>query len=179
MLLDRAPRASRLAGAAFASALFFAAAPATAQERFACPGTSVSFFEEREAAGWVGFGETWDHETCAQGRAFYAEGAREWSAMRPQWSRLAASKINAEFYANVFPLMFFGALASIVVIAWVMAFFGRRRRVRVATLSCPSCATDLPITLDDSALRNLFCPACGEACVLVDTGARRAAGGTA
>lgn len=167
-------RRTRLARVALVGALL-CAAPAIAAD-FRCPGTNAAFFEEREAAGFIGFGETWDYETCAEGRAVYGEGAREWAAMRPQWSRLVGGKLNAEFYATIFPVVAFGGLASIVALAWLMAFIGRHRRVRMATLSCPSCYTELPVTLDDPALRSLFCPACGEACKVVHEGRRRPAG---
>lgn len=171
MQARQATRGTHLAGAALACALF-AAAPGAADDGFRCPGTNAAFFEELDAAGWVGFGEVWDMESCAQGQAYFTEGARQWAAMRPQYSRLVAPKLNAEFYSTIFPVVAFGGLASIFVLSWLMAFIARRRRVRMATLSCPSCHNELPVTLDDPALRSLFCPACGEACVLVHEGRR-------
>ena len=136
---------------------------------FHCDGTDASLFLERQEAGWVGYGETWDHETCAEGATtIYAPGARQWADMRPKWSLAARPKIDVEMYATVFPVVAFGGLAFIFGAAWLAAFVQRRRRVRTATLACPSCATEMPVHLDDPALRNLFCPACGATCVVVD-----------
>lgn len=142
---------------------------------FHCDGTDPSFFLELQEAGWVGFGETWDHDTCAGGTTIYAPGARQWADMRPKWSLAAAPKVNGELYATVVPVVAFGGLGGIFALAWLVAFLQRRRRVRMATLSCPACATEMPVHLDDPALRNLFCPMCGAPCVLVDEASEVAA----
>lgn len=161
-------------GSAFALTLALgaclAAAPALADDDdgFHCDGKDPALFQEMKEAGWIGFGETWDMETCSDGVTHYAAGATQWADMRPKWSLLARPKINAEFYSKVFPYVAFGGLASIVGIAWLAAFIQRRRRVHTATLSCPSCANEMTVTLDDPALRNLFCAACGATCVLID-----------
>lgn len=149
---------------------------------FHCDGTDPALFLEMQEAGWVGYGETWDQETCGQGATIYAAGARQWADMRPKWSLAALPEMDVQFYSTVFPVVAFGGLASIFGIAWLAAFLQRRRRVRVATLSCPSCETELQVTLDDPALRSLFCASCGAPCVVVDHGERRpraAAAGTA
>lgn len=140
---------------------------------FHCDGKDPALFEEMREAGWVGYGETWDQETCGEGATIYAPGARQWADMRPKWSLAARPKIDVEFYSKVFPIVAFGGLASIFGVAWLAAFLQRRRRVRVATLSCPSCSVEMTVTLDDPALRSLFCAGCGAPCVVTDEGKRR------
>lgn len=171
----RAPRGgARKLALAFTGALALAPGVAHADDgapAFHCDGTDPSLFLERQEAGWVGYGETWDHDTCAEGSTtIYAPGARQWAAMRPDWSYAAASSFDAQFYATVFPVVVFGGVAAVFGIAWLAAFVHRRRRVRVVTMACPSCSTAVPVHLDDPALRNLFCPACGAPCEIVDDG---------
>ena len=48
-----------------------------------CDGTDLWLFEEIETSGWVGFGETWDFESCGFGQNIYFEGTRRvWRDMR-------------------------------------------------------------------------------------------------
>lgn len=171
-------RASRAALATVALGVVLFALPGVAKDddlTFHCDGTDPALFQEAEEAGWIGYGETWDQETCGQGATIYAAGARQWADMRPKWSLAIRPQMNVEFYSRVLPFVAFGGLASIFAFAWLAAFWQRRRRVRVATLSCPSCSMAMQVTLDDPALRSLFCPACGAPCVVVDEGERRSA----
>lgn len=168
--------------AAFAVVLL-AAVPAAADGGWRCDGTNASFFEEVEAAGWTGFGETWDWDTYCKNdnaREIFASGAtRRWRKMRPQWSRLAAPKFDQEFYSKVFPAIAFGAIGLIFVIAWGMGVLHRRRKTRVVDLACPSCSAEIPVNLDDPAASGgVFCPTCGTMCsVSADDGdLARAAG---
>lgn len=174
-------RARSLAMALTAAvALGSGAALADDTSPFHCDGTDLALFLERQEAGWLGYGETWDHDTCAEGATtVYAPGARQWADMRPKWSYAVKPKVDVELYATVLPVVAFGGLATIFGLAWLAAFVLRRRRVRTATLSCPSCATEMPVHLDDPALRNLFCPACGATCVLVGESGRADAPATA
>jgi hypothetical protein len=151
-----------------------AAAPAAAEQwPFHCDGTDADFFREREEAGWVGFGETWDLQTCAgEGRDVFMSGAtRRWKKLRPQWSRAAAPRVDVEFYSTVFPAIAFGATGAIFGVAWFMGFLHRRRRVRLINVDCPSCSVGIPVNLDEpSSSGGLFCPSCGQMCSLVDDG---------
>lgn len=141
---------------------------------FHCDGTDPALFQEMLEAGYIGYGETWDHDTCGQGATVYAAGATQWADMRPKWSLAARPKIDAEFYATVFPAVAFGGMGALFAVAWLLAFMQRRRRVRVAHLACPACSVKMTVTLDDPSLRNQFCPACGASCVVVGEGHRPA-----
>lgn len=168
-----------LVGALFVALGSPAALASEGPRPFHCDGTDPALFLEREEAGWLGYGETWDHDTCAEGATtIYAPGARQWADMRPKWSLAVAPKMNYEAYAHAFPVAAFGGLGGVFGIAWFFAFLHRRRRVRTATLACPSCDNEIPVHLDDPALRNFFCPMCGAPCALVNDGkgGTRAAG---
>ncbi|MFZ9889002.1 MAG: hypothetical protein ACO3JL_16015 [Myxococcota bacterium] len=150
------------------------ASPEVSLPAFHCDGTDPALFQEMREAGYVGYGETWDHDTCGQGATVYAAGATQWADMRPKWSLAARPKIDAEFYATVFPTVAFGGMGALFAIAWLIAFLQRRRRVRVAHLACPACSVKMTVTLEDPSLRNQFCPACGTSCVVVGEGHRPA-----
>ena len=42
--------------------------PQDPRSSYACDGENLWLFEEIEISGWVGFGETWDFESCGFGR---------------------------------------------------------------------------------------------------------------
>jgi hypothetical protein len=156
---------------ALACALGASGASASEGTELRCDGKDLAFFMEMKEAGWVGYGETWDLETCGEGREIYATGAtRAWQGMRPQWSRLAAPNVDVRFYSTIFPLAAFGSLGGIFGLAWLMAFFQRRRRVTVTELECPSCGVAMPVHLDDPHASH-FCPGCGVPCVVAADGA--------
>lgn len=165
--LHRAPAVTLLVACVLAlSAPAFAEA---AEPRpFHCDGTDPALFEEIRESGWVGYGETWDLNTCDQGAEIYFEGTTsQWKAWRLQ--RPVTKKTpEVQFYATLFPFVAFGVLGSIFGIAWVAAAITRRRRIPKVLLSCPSCSVEMPVPLDDPAFRSMFCPACGGACVVVD-----------
>ena len=59
--------------------------PPDPRSSYDCDAENLWLFEEIEAAGWVGFGETWDFESCGFGRNIYFEGTRRvWRDMRPK-----------------------------------------------------------------------------------------------
>ncbi len=141
-----------------------AAAPAVADEpestRFHCDGQDPFFLDELKNADGTGYGETWDGSVCDQGVEVYAEATTSrWAAFRPKKRRLTAEQ---EMLGNIVPVggaVTFGLVAGA---AGLMALVSRRsRKSRVVEAPCPSCATKLPIVLDDPASHGLFCPVCG------------------
>ena len=138
---------------------------------FRCPATNVAFFEEIKKAGWLGYGETWDMNTCGEGYDVFAEGATSrWRKMRRQFHVFYRLNVDAEFYTFVLPAVTFGSLAVMLAIAWVVAFFVRRRKVVVVDVPCPACSVNIPVPLTDLSQGSLFCPACGGASVVVVDG---------
>jgi len=81
------------------------ALPAAATDpTFRCDGTNQAFFEEVNAAGWTGFGETWDWYTyCVtpDSRDVFMSGAtRRWRKMRPQWSMCPSCSSKTPVYLD-------------------------------------------------------------------------------
>lgn len=147
-------------------------------EPFRCPGTNAAFFEEIKEAGWVGFGETWDFNTCGEGITIYGEGAtKAWPAFRSQRPRPVLSvrpsgkPVNVQFYATVLPWVAFGTIGVVIGLAWLLSLLTRRKRITLVDVPCPKCAAEIPVPLNDPDAKSLFCPACGGASVIVVTDA--------
>ena len=153
-----------------------AARSASIDEPFRCPGTNVAFFEEIREAKWVGFEETWDFNTCGEGYAIYGEGAtKAWPAFRSQRKRPrmvlsvrpSGKPLDVEFYATVLPWVAFGTIFVVIALAWLLSLVTRRSRITVVDVTCPKCAAEIPVPLNDPDAKCLFCPACGGASVIV------------
>lgn len=153
-------------------------ARSVSDEPFRCPGTNAAFFEEIKEAGWVGFGETWDFNTCGEGITIYGEGAtKAWPAFRSQRPRPVLSvrpsgkPVNVQFYATVLPWVAFGTIGVVIGLAWLLSILTRRKRITLVDVPCPKCAAEIPVPLNDPDSKSLFCPACGGASVIVVTDA--------
>lgn len=133
---------------------------------FRCPGDDPGFWMDWNEAGWVGYGETWDLNTCSQGLPVYAKGAnRRWPDMRPQLANAGARKLkpmmsDAEihYYTNVLPYMAGGVLGLAFLLAWAMTFLDRFKKRTVRLVACESCGIKTPI---DKIEGGVFCPKCG------------------
>ncbi len=155
-----------LTGGVAPAAMAQAPAPTVVPE-FRCPGDNVAFWEEVREAGWVGFGETWDFDTCNQGADVFAAGAnRRWKKMRPV--RLAGgqpfglTEEDVAFYTTIVPYLAFGSLLGVFLLAWGFALIMRRRFVAPPLIPCPTCGAKLPVSEEEGGM---FCPGCGTAVV--------------
>ena len=87
--------------------------PPDPRSSYDCDAENLWLFEEIEAAGWVGFGETWDFESCGFGRNIYFEGTRRvWRDMRLQktLSQRIFGPRDFNAYAWMIPGIAFGML---------------------------------------------------------------------
>jgi hypothetical protein len=133
---------------------------------FRCPGDDPGFWMDYRESGWVGFGETWDLDTCSQGLPVYAKGAnRRWPDMRPRLANADARKLKPlmspaqiHYYTNVLPYMAGGVLGLAFLLAWALTFLDRFKKRTVRLVACDSCGTRTPI---DKMEGGVFCPACG------------------
>jgi predicted RNA-binding Zn-ribbon protein involved in translation (DUF1610 family) len=133
---------------------------------FRCPGDDPGFWMDYRETGWVGFGETWDLDSCSQGLSVYAKGAnRRWPDMRPKLANAGARKLKPmmseaeiHYYTSVLPYMAGGVLGLAFLLAWAMTFLDRFKKRTVRLVACESCGTTTPI---EKVEGGVFCPSCG------------------
>jgi hypothetical protein len=141
--------------------------------RFRCDGTDAAFFEEMNAAGTLGYGETWDAHVCDEGVAIYGEGATSrWRDLR---RRPMGPTDREQMLALVMPMVAIGGLFFVVLAAFTLALVARWRRAVVLDATCRACDASIPIPSDGGAVQHLFCPMCGAPCTVDVTGRGKAA----
>lgn len=144
--------------------LVLLAASTTHAQSLRCPGDNAAYFEEVQANGWVGFGETWDFDVCDEGLEIYAEGANSrWRAMRPVLANKKPSTLGLDaddilFYSTALPYGAFGTLGLVFVIAWIASILSRRRQAPSVVVTCGGCGRGVPVRPEEGGV---FCPACG------------------
>jgi len=150
-----------------------AASTASAQAGPRCPGDNAAYFEEIQANGWVGFGETWDFDVCDEGFEIYAEGANSrWRAMRPVLANKKPQTLGLDaedilFYSTALPYGAFGTLGLVFVIAWIASLLSRRRQAPTVVVTCTGCQRGVPVRPEEGGV---FCPACGTVALVGLTG---------
>ena len=141
---------------------------AAVADEFRCPGTDPFFFEEMDKNGWVGFGETWDLSQCNQGNSVYAENDKHhWAAFRLRMVAPIDEK-DVAFYSVAFPILAFGSIGMIFVLAWLLAFIQRRRRVKMKVVFCTGCPYEMVMPESMTKTDSGFCPSCGDGCQMRD-----------
>jgi len=153
------------------------ASASTTRSGFRCDGQDAFFFRELEAAGTVGYGETWDSHICDEGVSIYAPGV---TSRWPDWkAKPRAPTKEEQMYAMLMPVVAMGLFVACFGLAALIALVARTRRDVVLAVPCPKCSAELPIAVGDQSARAMFCPMCGAACAIDVRGRGRSASAVA
>jgi hypothetical protein len=124
----------------------------------------------------LGFGETWDFESCGFGQNIYFEGTTgAWRDMRIKRyltpPRIMGPK-ELSAYSWMIPGVAFGVLFLSIFTAFLMALYYRIKAQKSFWLDCPLCQTAIPVEPDNPAGFHVLCPACGGAGLVSEMNAK-------
>ncbi len=143
--------------------------PQDPRSSYDCDGENLWLFEEIETSGWVGFGETWDFESCGFGRNIYFDGTRRvWSDLRlkKSLSQRIFGPRDFNAYGWMIPGIAFGMLFLSLACAMLMALYYRIRAQKPFWMTCHLCQTEIPVEPDSPQGFHILCPGCGKTAVV-------------
>ena len=143
--------------------------PQDPRSSYDCDGENLWLFEEIESSGWIGFGETWDFESCGFGRNIYFDGTRKvWADMRlkKSLSQRVFGPRDFNAYGWMIPGIALGMLVLSLLSAFLLALYYKIRAQKPFWITCTVCATEIPVEPDNPQGFHILCPGCGKTAVV-------------